>query len=169
MDLSQFIPTNERFLSALAKMSELNQNNKRLSRLAIISEHVAEHRREHFGTVWDDFLAGGLLFLSVPVYSAWKRPVAGPASSTHPPPGLFMLGVALISPFFGVFFSTFVFDANGGTLGGLDELQMLPRRCLLRLTGDDEDFEFQENSAEGRCPAPPTPRCAWAPAFSNAP
>lgn len=44
------------------QMSELNQNNKRLSRLAIISEHVAAHRREHFGTVWVDFWQAGSFF-----------------------------------------------------------------------------------------------------------
>lgn len=36
-------------------MSVLNQNNKSLSRLAIISKHVAADKRKRFGTVWVDF------------------------------------------------------------------------------------------------------------------
>lgn len=42
----------------LLDMSALNQNNKRLSRLAIISEHVAADKRKRFGTVWVDFCQG---------------------------------------------------------------------------------------------------------------
>lgn len=49
----------------LLDMSALNQNNKRLSRLAIISEHVAADKRKQFGTVWVDFCQGEFSF-SVP-------------------------------------------------------------------------------------------------------
>lgn len=49
----------------LLDMSALNQNNKRLSRLAIISEHVAADKRKRFGTVWVDFCQGEFSF-SVP-------------------------------------------------------------------------------------------------------
>lgn len=66
-------------------MSELNQNNRRLSRLAIISKHVAAHRREHFGTVWDDFWRTSSFF-SVPVYSATLHRTLCPS-----PLGMFML------------------------------------------------------------------------------
>lgn len=43
------------------KMSALNQN-KRLSRLAIISKHVAADKRKRFGTVWVDFCQGEFSF-----------------------------------------------------------------------------------------------------------
>lgn len=39
-----------------SEMSALNQN-KRLSRLAIISLHVAADKRERFGTVWVNLFA----------------------------------------------------------------------------------------------------------------
>lgn len=43
------------------EMSVLNQN-KRLSRLAIISKHVAADKRKRFGTVWVDFCQGEFSF-----------------------------------------------------------------------------------------------------------
>lgn len=40
------------------EISALNQNNKRLSRLAIISKHVAADKRKRFGNVWVVFCGG---------------------------------------------------------------------------------------------------------------
>lgn len=124
-------------------MSELNQNNRRLSRLAIISQHVAAHRREHFGTVWGDFWHIGSFFLGTCLFrlNATLHRTLCPS-----PSGLFMLFESQrCCVDFGVFLMLME-DALG-----LDELQMLLWRCLLHLTGD-EDYLFQETQPTGAVP-----------------
>lgn len=62
------------------EISVLNQNNKRLSRLAIISKHVAADKRKRFGNVWAVFCGGEFSssfagsFFYISVYFFWMQP-----------------------------------------------------------------------------------------------
>lgn len=126
-------------------MSVLNQNNKSLSRLAIISKHVAADKRKRFGTVWVDFcqedfsffIPGFLFFFFlVPVYSLWKWPSLRTVSPF--PSGLFTLRASDVMLVSGCF------DAHGGcSLGGASCLMnskctAISERCVEPLTGDEE-------------------------------
>lgn len=107
----------------LLDMSALNQNNKRLSRLAIISEHVAADKRKQFGTVWADFCRGEFSFAVPGSIFFWYLFIPSEHDPVCPfPSGLFTLR------FNDVVLIVGCFDANGGcAVGGapwLDELQM---------------------------------------------
>lgn len=136
-------------------MSELNQNNRRLSRLAIISQHVAAHTREHFGTVWGDFWRIGSFFLGTCLFrlnATLHRTLSFPFRAVY----------ALWKSTMLCWFRC-VFDANGGCSGPW----WAPNVALKMLIAFDRwwGLSVPGNSADGRCPAWPTPRCVWAPVY----
>ena len=116
----------------LLDMSALNQNNKRPSRLAIISEHVAADKRKQFGAVWVDFCQFSFSFFSVPVYPFRMWPFC--TLCVLLPLGCLLSDVVLIWG---------CFDANGGcSVGGTRGLMSskcsgIAERYLLLLTGDE--------------------------------
>lgn len=149
----------------LLDMSMLNQNNKRLSRLAIISEHVAADKRKRFGTVRADFcqaefsfsVQGSFFFFLVPVYSFWTRPRVSFSFR------------AVYSESQDVVLISGCFDANGGcAVGGAcglmsSKCSRVAERRLLLLTGD-EAFAVGEiggGLAHGGCPSWLISRCVW--------
>lgn len=141
-------------------MSVLNQNNKSLSRLAIISKHVAADKRKRFGTVWVDFCQEDFSsfipdsFFGTCLFPLKMTPHCEPLFSSS----LFtsrVNDVVLVSG---------CFDANGGcSVGGASCLMSskclaVAERCLVPLTGDEE---WGGGLAEKGCPGWLTSRCVW--------
>lgn len=155
----------------LLDMSALNQNNKSLSRLAIISKHVAADKRKRFGTVWVDFCQGEFSF-SIPgsiFFSPWYLFIL---SERNP----FLHSVCPFpsrTVYSNVVLTSWCFDANGGCSEGgapgslmSSKCRSIAERCLLPLTGD-EVFAVEEiggglaDRREGGCPSWLISRCVW--------
>lgn len=142
------------------QMSELKQNNKRLSRLAIISKHVAAHRREHFGTVWVDFWRAGSFFgtcLFCP--NVTLRHMLSPA-----PSGVFIL---FESQRCCVDFGVYIFFSYAN--GGCSVTWWGPNVALKMLITFDRWWELcvPGNSANGHCPTRLTSMSVWADGYCN--
>lgn len=142
------------------QMSGLKQNNKRLSRLAIISKHVAAHRREHFGTVWVDFWRAGSFFgtcLFCP--NVTLHYMLCPA-----PSGVFIL---FESQRCCVDFGVYIFFSYAN--GGCSVTWWGPNVTLKMLITFDRWWELcvPGNSADGHCTTRLSSMSVWADGYCN--
>lgn len=140
-------------------MSVLNQNNKSLSRLAIISKHVAADKRKRFGTVWVDFCQEDFSsFIPDSFFRYLFIPFENDPSLHTVSPCFLQACLLQESTMLCWFRGVLMLIVGGASCLMSSKCLAVAERCLVPLTGDEE---WGGGLAEKGCPGWLTSRCVW--------